>query len=170
MKSLEYAGNYRRFAAVVVAATVVLLVVSIISGCSTAKTKDGLTSSPTTQGQGYPNSDIVTSYGYLNLEGVSTDPTYGYTMENPIRVAASGNSGPSQESRYLNALLDTNGESIYFERLGSCCHFADATLPFGGGLLDRFYLKVANGTEVTLYLDMYRKGKLLAPKGFTYRK
>lgn len=169
MENLWYARNYGGYVSAVLT-TAVILLATAISGCSTSKPKDGLTSSLTFQGKGYPNSDAVATYGYLSLEGVSSDSTYGYTMENPIKVAHSGDNGSGQESKYMNALLGPNGENIYFERLGSCCHFEDKTLSLGGGLLDKFYLKIANGTEVVLYLDMYRTGILLAPKGLTYRK
>lgn len=139
----------------------------LITSCATKRRGETL-SSMSVSGKGYPNSEAVAGYGYLTLTGVSTDSTYGFSPDNPIQVARESENGSKQQSKYLNALRGPKGEKIYFERIGSCCPFNDSSLPFGGGLLDKYHVKVENGGEYTLYLDLYRSGSLLAPVGFSY--
>lgn len=93
------------------------------------------------------------------LVGTSDDPTYGYSEENPIRVA----SVPGYtEMIYLQGLWGPEGQPVSFERIGSCCSSPDRP-----GLLDTISVTYEGLEEpVVLYLDAYRSGPLLAPMGF----
>ncbi|QOW11980.1 2-dehydro-3-deoxyphosphooctonate aldolase [Kaistella flava (ex Peng et al. 2021)] len=96
----------------------------------------------------------------------STDSTYGFTEKKPIKVGG-GEGGPLSERKYLNSLIGPNGESVTFNRIGSCCFFKSSSSPMGGGLLDKFAVTYEGKKDtVVLYLNMYEKGKLLAPVGF----
>ena len=103
---------------------------------------------------------------------VSKDETYGYTQENPIMVGGvTTNEGPLNERRFLNALAGPNGESISYNRQGSCCHFETENGFMGGGLLDMYEVTWSGQKEaVILYINMYDPGELKAPVGFTIRK
>lgn len=106
------------------------------------------------------------------LETATQDETYGYTQENPIKVGGVMDSGPENERKFLNALLGPNGEKVTYNRRGSCCPFKT---PNGiiekSGLLDIYEVKIeGTGTVVKLYLNMYDKGNLYIPVGFTARK
>ena len=71
----------------------------------------------------------------------------------------------------MNALAGSQGEKITYHRLGSCCAFFTLNGISGGGLLDKYEIKVEGMEETrTLYLNLYDKGVLKAPKGFTIRK
>lgn len=103
---------------------------------------------------------------------VSKDETYGYTKENPIKVGGVKNSsGPANERKYLNFLTGPNGEMINYYRAGSCCAFKTKNGFLGAGLLD-IYKVVWEGSQdtLTLYLNMYDRAKLKAPKGFGIKK
>ncbi len=89
---------------------------------------------------------------------VATDPTYGYTEGNPIRVGGDSFSGPPRERAYLDNLRGPNGETVTYERVGS--------LPYGDTILD-VYQVTYTGASVTLYLDEYSWRELQAPNGFT---
>lgn len=106
----------------------------------------------------------------FQLVGISDDPTYGYDEKNAIKVGG-GASGPTNERRYLNALLGPNGESISYKRLGSCCGVPSENGFMGVAVLDLYEIKY-DGLDkpVNLYLNMYDPGILKAPKGFTYKK
>lgn len=94
------------------------------------------------------------------------DATYGYTEKNPIKVGGF-DEGPKNERDYLNSLTGPNGEPISFKRQGSCCDFKTSNSPFGMGLLDIYRVTYSGKNDtITLYLNMYDKGKLKAPKGF----
>jgi len=89
---------------------------------------------------------------------LSTDSTYGYTQENPIKVGGGAFEGPARERAYLDNLLGPNGEKITYERRGSA--------PFGDAVLDIFEIKGLSKT-VTLYIDEYAFTEPQAPVGFT---
>ena len=55
------------------------------------------------------------------LNGISDDPTYGYTEINPIKVGNRGKKPEFNEFKYINALRGPNGEELFFRDLGSCC-------------------------------------------------
>ena len=147
-----------------------------VGACSSSKkaTSDSAASS---KSDTYPN--LVASYDYEKLDAntfrlttASPDSTYGYTPENPIHVGgALQQQGPSNQRRYLNALLGPNGESITYYRKGSCCAFNTKNGFMGGGLLDRYEVTWENNaTPYILYINMYDAGELKAPKGFTFRQ
>ena len=123
-------------------------------------------------GAGFPNGRSEAPQPFALLDGVSTDPEYGYTRDKPIRVGSGkASSGPANERMYLNALLTQEGKPIRYERRGSCC----ARMPSGddGGRmpLDVYVLTVPGRAQpVLLYLDMYAQGVQLAPVGFTMRE
>ncbi|TRW24879.1 2-dehydro-3-deoxyphosphooctonate aldolase [Flavobacterium zepuense] len=91
---------------------------------------------------------------------------YGYSENNPIKVGGVGD-GPANERAYLNRLKGPNGERITYTRNGSCCHFETSKGFLGMGLLD-IYMVTVQGDSVPkkLYINMYDKAKLYAPKGF----
>jgi hypothetical protein len=89
---------------------------------------------------------------------VSTDDTYGYSEDNPIRVGGEFVTGVSRERAYLDHLRGPNGESLSYERQGS--------LPYGDTILD-IYNVTGPGVDEILYVDLYNYSELQAPVGFT---
>ncbi|ALW86135.1 hypothetical protein AUC43_14155 [Hymenobacter sedentarius] len=86
-----------------------------------------------------------------------------------MRVGGGRTAGARNQLRYLNALKGPQGQAVAYERQASCCPFktrrgvADNT-----GMLDVYTVTwEGKATPVTLYLNMYRGGKLMAPIGFT---
>jgi hypothetical protein len=108
----------------------------------------------------------------FRLTEVSEDSTYGYKPENPIKVGGALNhEGPTNERRFLNALLGPKGEKISYNRDGSCCPFKTSNGFMGGGMLDAYEV-TWEGLEkpITIYINMYDAGALQAPKGFTFKQ
>jgi hypothetical protein len=96
----------------------------------------------------------------------SVDETYGYNEKNAIKVGGF-DQGPKNERDYLNSLTGPNGEPVSFIRKGSCCDFKTNNSPLGIGLLDMYKVWYTGKKDtVLLYINMYDKGKLKAPKGF----
>lgn len=119
------------------------VIITIIIGCSSSKS-----STP----------DAPTSN--------SVDETYGYSEKNAIKVGGF-DQGPKNERDYLNSLTGPNGEPVSFERKGSCCQFKTANSPYGMGMLDMYRVSYRGKKDtVLLYINMYDKGKLKAPKDF----
>ena len=103
---------------------------------------------------------------------VSTDRTYGYTKENPIKVGGyRENVGPLSERLYLFALRSPAGERIRFNRRGSCCPFRTPNGFNGTGLLDMYEITYTGlTTPVILYINMYDYEPTKVPVGFAMIK
>lgn len=88
---------------------------------------------------------------------ISTDETYGYTIENPIKVGGDFFSGVQRERAFLDNLLGPNGEPLTYIRQGS----------LGGNdtILDAYEISGLD-SPVILYVDMYHFEELRAPVGF----
>lgn len=98
---------------------------------------------------------------------IAVDNGFGYTKENPIKVAGLSNGGPSSEQFYLSSLRGPNGEKVEFKRRGSCCPFSTPNGIGGYGMLD-IYEVAWKGLDkpVVLYLNMYDKPtEIKAPAG-----
>lgn len=107
----------------------------------------------------------------FRLDSVSTDDSYGYTQANPIMVSGATESGAYNQRRFLNALLGPEGEAITYTRRGSCCPFNSPNGFMGGGLLDMYEVTITGQSKpVVLYVNLYDRGILRAPKGFTFKK
>lgn len=89
---------------------------------------------------------------------ISTDQTYGYTEENPIKVGGGDFDGPSRERAYLDHLLGPNGEALSYERGGST---------MAGDVILDVYQVSGTGIDFILYIDEYNFSELQAPVGFT---
>lgn len=71
-------------------------------------------------GRGTPWGRSDSTEQFTTLSDTTTDPTYGLTQGNPIKV---GGLSESNEAEYLNGLRGPAGEPIAYERIGSCCPF-----------------------------------------------
>ncbi|OYQ32155.1 hypothetical protein CHU92_14745 [Flavobacterium cyanobacteriorum] len=90
---------------------------------------------------------------------------YGYSEKNPVKVGGVAN-GPENERKYLDRLTGPNGETVTYIRLGSCCAFESKNGIMGMGMLDRYEITIeGKGEKKILYLNMYDKDELFAPKG-----
>lgn len=105
------------------------------------------------------------------LTEISSDKSYGYTEENPIRVGGALDDGPVNERRFLNALAGPDGQDITYTRTGSCCPFKTPNGIQGTGLLDRYEVSIKGlSKKRILYINMYDRAILKAPFGFTIKK
>jgi hypothetical protein len=108
---------------------------------------------------------IFIAFGCASNKSATLNPdTYGYTEANPISTG----DGPSGERAYLNRLTGPNGEKIQYSRIGSCCPFKTKNgLLDNTGMLDKYEVTYEGlGRKIILYLNMYDKGEMVAPKGF----
>ena len=109
--------------------------------CKTAKTSSGSDANPNITGstnapQSYYDNARRNVAPFVVLK-TSTDPTYGFTQKNAVRVGGvKENMGPRNEQRYLNALRGPKGEDISYNRRGSCCAFKTPNGFENVGLLD----------------------------------
>ena len=110
----------------------------------------------------------------FELTEISTDPTYGFSQNNPIEVGGvEKEEGPLNERRFLNALAGPNGEEITYFRAGSCCPTKSKNDPFGFGrvMLDNYRVTWEDSPDTfSIFINMYDYGTLKAPKGFTIKE
>lgn len=96
---------------------------------------------------------------------------YGYSQSNPIKVGGvHTNEGLLNEREYLRSLVDLEGNSLSFYRIGNCCSFKTTNSEWGSGRLDIYAVYIEGKTDtVRLYINMYDEDKLYAPKGFRFK-
>jgi len=138
-----------------------LFVTSCISTKSTIKNIDNNAPTPILN---YNNTFLITEF--------SNDKKYGYDKDYPINMLYGTTRNESiNQQRYFNALAGPNGEKITYTKLESCCPFPSKNSEMGAGLLDVYELKwEGQKNPVTLYLNIYEKGVLKVPVGFTLNK
>lgn len=159
----------------------VLLLIYVMTGCAVAPDVEDPLPEPASQpvASDAPGMTTGTSYPfrqsgiepYMRLDKVSSDETYGYTRVNPIKIGGGFPGGDMEICRYLNALLDPNGEPISYSRQGTCCPFEHdpGLLGSGEGILD-VYLIYHDALEgpVRLYFNTFDFERPVAPMGLTY--
>jgi hypothetical protein len=140
-----------------------------------------LSSTQDPNGRGWPNGSSGSEPG-ISIPATSTDPSYGYTPQNPIRVGgfrdANGSinqsaQGSINQRRYLASLWGPNGETIEYERLGGCCDYPSNLGINGFARIDAYAITWAGRPPgvppVYLYLDFYEVAPLQVPMGLTTR-
>ncbi len=90
---------------------------------------------------------------------VATDPTYGTTAENPVKLGGGARTVAAREQQYLKALRGPAGEVVSFKRSGSY-QGPEKTI------LDRYELSWSGRNEpFVMFLDVYRWETPRAPQG-----
>jgi hypothetical protein len=103
---------------------------------------------------------------------ISTDKTYGLTSKNPVEVGGNSvSSGPANERKFLNMLAGPNGEKLSYYRAGSCCPIKSEKGLMGYAMLDNYRVTWEGTSDtISIYINMYDRGVLKAPVGFTIKK
>jgi hypothetical protein len=117
-------------------------------------------------------SKSISNNNYFTITEISKDETYGKSPKNPVEVGGnSSDNGPTNERKYLNLLAGPNGEKISYYRAGSCCPVKSKKGFMGYAMLDNYRVTWEGTTDtVSIYINMYDKGVLKAPVGFTVKK
>lgn len=106
------------------------------------------------------------------LTQISNDSRYGYDKNYPINVFyINATNEEINCKRFLNAIFGPNGEKITYKKTGICCPFPTKNINTGGGFLEVYEITYDGlKTPKILYLNIYERGLLLAPKDFTIKK
>ncbi len=103
---------------------------------------------------------------------ISADSKYGFDQDYPVNLGFL----PIQTAeinikRYFGALSGPNGEALKYNKVDSCCPFPSKKNEMGAGIID-IYEVTWDGlkTPHRIYINLYEKGKVMAPKGFGIRK
>ena len=102
----------------------------------------------------------------------TTDKKYGYDPDYPINVFYKNTKDENLNAyRFLNALSGPNGEDIFYTKVETCCPFPSKRTEMGAGLLDIYEITWKSQSKpIRLYLNIYEKGFLYIPVGFTAKK
>jgi hypothetical protein len=111
------------------------------------------------------NSFLITEY--------ANDTKYGYNADYPINI---GLILERQEEVYIgyffNGLEGTNGKKISsYRKVETCCPFPTTHNTMGAGTLGVYEVSFeASDKKVHLYFNIYEKGKIMCPNGFSIKK
>ena len=138
----------------------VILLTSCVSTESTLKNVDNSAKRPSFTDNRY----VITEY--------AEDSKYGFDQDYPVNI---GFIHEKQEAinieYYFNGLEGPNGEEISFQKVDTCCPFPSKNTVMGAGTLGIYEVTVAGSSKkMTLYFNIYEKGKILCPKGFKIKK
>lgn len=110
------------------------------------------------------NQFILTEY--------ATDEKYAFNKDYPVNLGFENETySPKNIVYFFNSLVGPNGEKISYEKIDTCCPFPTKKSVMGAGTLE-IYQVTFEGTDkkLILYLNIYEKGKVLCPKGFSIKK
>ena len=142
-------------------AIVLAFCTSCVSTKSTIKNVDDSAPSPILNKD--RNAFVFTEY--------ATDKRYGYDPDYPINIFYNNTKNESiNQQRFLNALAGPNGEKVFYKRIESCCPFPTNKSEMGAGFLDVYEITwVGLPRPIHLYMNIYEKGVLMVPVGFTLK-
>lgn len=134
-----------------------LHLVSCISTKSTIKNIDDSAVKPSVKN----NRFVITEY--------SNDRKYGYDKDYPINIGFNReNEAPKNIEYFFNALVGEKKEKFSYVKVESCCPFPTKKTNMGAGTLDIYEITFEDsGKKVQLYFNIYEKGKIMCPKGFS---
>jgi hypothetical protein len=133
---------------------------SCVSTKSTLKNIDNTALRPLVKDKAY----VITEY--------ATDSKYGYDQDYPINI---GFINEKQEDiniqYYFSGLEGPNGEKISYKKVDTCCPFPTKNSLMGAGTIGIYEVTFEGiNKKITLYFNIYEKGKILCPKGFSIKK
>jgi len=142
----------------------VLLAISIASCVSTKSTLKNVDDNAPIPKLSKENTFVLTEY--------SKDAKYGYSPEYPVNVFYKDAKDENLNAeRFLKALAGPKGEVITFKKVESCCPFPTKRYEMGAGFLDIYEIIWEGQTKpVKLYVNIYERGFLLVPLGFSIKK
>lgn len=98
---------------------------------------------------------------------VATNDKYGYDPDYPINLGFL----PIQTAevnvhRYFGGITGPNGEQVSYEKMDSCCPFPSEKNSMGAGILDIYQVTWPGQKQPKrLYINLYERGRVMAPKG-----
>lgn len=99
---------------------------------------------------------------------ISSDRNFGYDQDYPVNLGfLPFQSAEINVKRYFGGITGPKGEKLSYEKVDTCCPFPSKKNEMGAGLLDIYNVTWEGLKEpVRIYINLYEKGKVLAPKGF----
>jgi len=108
----------------------------------------------------------------LVLEGVSTQSTYAYNEDAPVKLGVTNRSlAVTYPEKYFKSITGPHGESVTARRVKSCCPFKTANsdeFRYQNVAVLEIYEVTYEGlpAPIRVYINFFDQGKVYAPKGF----
>ncbi len=140
-----------------------LIALAITSCTSTRSTIKNIDDSAIMPGLSKEKTFIITE--------ISDNKKYGYDPDYPVNLGFM----PIQTveinvKRYFGALSGPDGQKLTYKKVDTCCPFPSKKNDMGAGVLDIYEITWEGLTEpIRIYINLYEKGKIVAPKGFGIR-
>lgn len=108
----------------------------------------------------------------FQLTEYASDSKYGYNKDYPINLGFENEKYSFKNIAYFfNALEGPKGEKITYLKTDNCCPFPSKKSIMGAGTLEVYEVTLeGNDSKTLLYINIYEKGKVVCPKGFTIKK
>lgn len=137
-----------------------ILIISCTSTKSTLKNVDNTAVKPSVKNRAF----VITEY--------ANDSKYGYNADYPINI---GLILERQEELYVsyffNGLEGKNGSKIIdYKKIDVCCPFPTKHNTMGAGTIGIYEVTFDNNKKVKLHINIYEKGKIMCPNGFSIKK
>jgi hypothetical protein len=103
---------------------------------------------------------------------ISTEAKYGYDADYPVNLGFMPfETAEVNVKRYFGALTGPAGQTVTYKKVDSCCPFPTEKYTMGAGLLDIYEVSWQGlATPKRIYINLYEKGQVSAPEGFSIRK
>lgn len=160
---------------IIQAAVIGFIPALFISGCAVspkAGSPPRLLIEASMSGKGWPFGESGRG-SVIYIKENAREEKYGWTARDPIGLGGyyseiPGETGFDRQQQYLNSLWGPEGETVFYERIGTCCPFDLFGAPLDKGMLDVYALTWEEQTEPKhLYLDRFREGPIRIPAGLT---
>jgi hypothetical protein len=115
---------------------------------------------------------VLTKNNTFVITEVSKDLKYGYNKDYPVNIYYQNSTDNELNPvRFFDALTGPEGQKLAYKKVTRCCPFPSKRVETGAGLLDIYEVKW-EGLEVPkkIYINIYEKGIVMAPVGFTIKK
>jgi hypothetical protein len=115
---------------------------------------------------------VLTKNNTFVITEVSKDLKYGYNKDYPVNIYYQNSTDNELNPvRFFDALTGPEGQKLAYKKVTRCCPFPSKRVETGAGLLDIYEVKWEGLEEPKkIYINIYEKGIVMAPVGFTIKK
>ena len=101
----------------------------------------------------------------------ASDTKYGFDEDYPINIGLLiATQEEKHVSYFFNALEGENGETISYQKTGTCCPFPTTNNAMGAGTISIYEVTFEKSNKKKIiYFNIHEKGKMLCPKGFSIK-
>lgn len=142
----------------------IFLLLSLITSCTSTKSTIKNIDNSAIKPKVSNNAFEITQY--------ATDSKYGFDADFPVNIGPiNQNQEENNVNYFFNALEGRKGEKIIYKRVDTCCPFPTKTDGIGAGTLAVYEVSFeGSDTKQLLYFNIYEKGLIACPKGFSIKK